>query len=348
MTSVTAKLGRAGLGRSSGLLAALALIFLVLRLRSPDYFSLANVRTIGQQMAETGIVASGTAMLMISGNIDLSIGSLLSLCAVVAALEAAPLGWPLALLVGIVLATVIGLFNGALVWRIHVSPLIVTLGALTAYAGIANLIAQGNGLLSVPASFNTVGNLSPLGLPIAVWVMLVSFLVIHVIMQHTVAGRHVYAIGGNREAAAVTGIRVRRITLTLFAFNGLLVGIAAVLTASRFGTASPDFGVGFELQVITAVIIGGVAFNGGEGTAFGVFLGVLLLTVISSGLVALNVNPFYTNIVQGGVLVAAVAIDQIVQERREHHRKAVAMIQAIENEDRSRTGSRGGDLRASG
>jgi ribose/xylose/arabinose/galactoside ABC-type transport system permease subunit len=348
MTGIMARLNRAGLIRSSGLLVALALMFLVLELRAPDFYSLSNVKTIGEQMAETGIVASGTAMLMISGNIDLSIGSLLSLCAVVSALAAAPLGWPVAFLVGIALATVIGLVNGAVVWRIRVSPLIVTLGALTAYAGVADLFGNDSGLLNVPASFAKVGNMNPLGLPVAVWVMLVAFVVVHIIMQHTVAGRHIYAIGGNKEAATVAGIRVRRITLALFAFNGFLVGIAAVLTASRFGTASPNFGTGFELQVITAVIIGGVAFSGGEGTAFGVFLGVLLLTIISTGLVALNVNPFYTNIVQGAVLVAAVAIDQIVQERREHHRKAVAMIQALRDDDRARARNRDGDLRASG
>jgi ribose transport system permease protein len=303
-------------------------MLLILAVKTPGYFNWDNVKALLVQMAQTGIMAGGTALLMIAGSIDLSIGSLLSVTAVAAALMAAPLGWPLAMILAIAISTGAAFINGAIVWRVRVSPLIVTLGALTAYAGVANLLSQTGGLLKVPASFADLGKLSPAGLPIAVWFMLSSFLVIHLVLTYTVVGRHIYAIGANRETAYLAGLSVRRILLTLFAINGLLVGVAAVLTASRFGTASAQFGVGLELQVITAVILGGVAFNGGEGTAFGVFLGVLLLTVIGSGLISLGVDPFYTNIVQGGVLVLAVSIDQLVLERRERHRKLVAMAEA--------------------
>jgi ribose/xylose/arabinose/galactoside ABC-type transport system permease subunit len=313
------------LGRSLGLFVGLAAMFLLLAVKTPDYFSVANARILGQEMAQLGIASTGTALLMIAGYIDLSIGSLLSLSAVAAAISAAEVGSPLAWLFGVVLAGAVGLTNGLIVWRIRVSPLIVTLGGLTAIAGVANLIGQGERLLNVPDSFDGLGALNPLGVPIAVWIMLLAFLSIHVVLRYSVLGRHIYAIGGNREAAMMAGVPVRRIVLGLFLVNGLFIGIAAVLTASRFGTASPQFGVGFELQVITAVILGGVAFQGGEGDALGVFLGVVLLTVIASGLVSLGVDPFYTSIVQGGILVVAVAIEQVVEERREHHRRAVAM-----------------------
>jgi ribose/xylose/arabinose/galactoside ABC-type transport system permease subunit len=314
-----------GLGRSLGLLIGLGIMFLILAIKTPAYFKVDNARVLGQQMAQLGIASTGTALLMISGYIDLSIGSLLSLSAVFAAVSAATTGAPVAWLLGILIAAVIGFTNGVIVWRIRVSPLIVTLGGLTAIAGLANLVGTGDRMLNVPESFAKLGSYQPLGIPIAVWVMVVAFVGVHFLLQYTVLGRRVYAIGGNREAAVMAGVPVRRIVLGLFLLNGLIIGVAAVLTASRFGTASPQFGVGFELQVITAVILGGVAFGGGEGTALGVFLGVLLLTVISSGLVSLGVDPFYTNIVQGGILVVAVAIEQLVEERREHHRRVVAM-----------------------
>ena len=320
---------RGDFGRSLGLLVALGAMLLVLAIKTPHYFSIANARIIGEEMAELGIASTGTALLMIAGYIDLSIGSLLSLTAVVSALMAAKIGVVPSLLLGVVLGAAIGFANGLIVWRIRVSPLIVTLGGLTAIAGIANLIGQSSALLNVPASFAKFGNLEPLSVPIAVWIMLGAFVAIRVVLRNTVLGRHIYAIGGNREAAVMAGLRVRRIVLGLFLFNGLIVGLAAVLTASRFGTASPSFGVGFELQVITAVLLGGVAFQGGEGSALGVFLGVALITVIASGLVSLGVNPFYTNIVQGSILIVAVAIEQVVDEQRERHRRAVAMAAAM-------------------
>ncbi len=303
----------------------LGMMFLILAIKTPAYYKVDNARVLGQQMAQLGIASTGTALLMIAGYIDLSIGSLLSLAAVVSAVSAATTGAPVAWLLGVLIAGAIGFTSGLIVWRIRVSPLIVTLGGLTAIAGLANLVGTGERMLNVPASFAKLGSYQPLGIPIAVWVMVIAFIAIHFLLQYTVLGRHVYAIGGHREAAVTAGVPVRRIVLGLFLLNGLIIGVAAVLTASRFGTASPQFGVGFELQVITAVILGGVAFGGGEGTALGVFLGVLLLTVISSGLVSLGVDPFYTQIVQGGLLVVAVAIEQLVEERREHHRRVVAM-----------------------
>jgi ribose/xylose/arabinose/galactoside ABC-type transport system permease subunit len=325
------------LGRSLGLLLGLAAMFLVLLLKTPDYFSTANANILGQQMAQLGIACTGTTLLMIAGYIDLSIGSLLSLAAVSSAISAASIGSPSAWGFGILIGGAIGLASGLIVWRIRVSPLIVTLGGLTAIAGIANLVGQGSGLLNVPPSFARLGAQDPLGVPIAVWVMGVAFVLVHIVLRYSVLGRHIYAIGGNREAAVMAGVPVRRIVLGLFLVNGLIIGVAAVLTASRFGTASPEFGVGFELQVITAVILGGVAFQGGEGDALGVFLGVVLLTVIASGLVSLGVDPFYTNIVEGGVLVVAVAVEQVVEESREHHRRAVAM--AGDLADRGRAGA---------
>jgi ribose transport system permease protein len=336
---LTKRFAVAKVGRSLGLLVGLGFMLVILAIKSPYYFNVANLKVLGQQMAQLGIASTGTAMLLIAGYVDLSIGSMLSLTAVLAAISAASIGSPAALLMGVAVGGSIGFFNGVVVWRIRVSPLIVTLGMLTLLAGVADLFGQSSKLLTVPESFSKLGSFHPLGVSIAVWIMLAAFLAVHFMLNHTVTGQHIYAIGGNREAAVLAGVHVRRIVLTLFAANGLIVGLAAILTASRFGTASSNFGTGFELQVITAVILGGVAFQGGEGSAFGVFLGVVLMTVISSGLVSLGVNPFWTNIVEGGVLILAVGIDQLVLEQRDRHRRAVAMADAAGDLDVSAAGS---------
>jgi ribose/xylose/arabinose/galactoside ABC-type transport system permease subunit len=177
----------------------------------------------------------------------------------------------------------------------------------------------------VPASYGTLGQARPLGIPMPVMVLVALSPIAYVILQRTTIGRHIFAIGGNSEAAAAAGLRVRRIVLASFAVNGVLVGIAAVLASSRYGGADPSFGTAMELDVITAVILGGVAFNGGEGGIGGVLLAVALLGVINSGLVAIGIDPYYAEVVKGGVLIVAVAIDQFSHEQRARYQRYLAM-----------------------
>jgi ribose/xylose/arabinose/galactoside ABC-type transport system permease subunit len=158
-----------------------------------------------------------------------------------------------------------------------------------------------------------------------VWLFFGMAIIVHLILSKTTLGRYIYAIGGNQEASEAAGIKVHSLVLGAFAVNGLIVGLSAVLAASRYGTASPSFGVGFEFDVITAVILGGVRFTGGEGNILGVMLAVALLGVINSGLVSLGVNPFWTEVVKGGALIAAVGLDQITHEQRQRRRTQLAM-----------------------
>jgi ribose/xylose/arabinose/galactoside ABC-type transport system permease subunit len=158
-----------------------------------------------------------------------------------------------------------------------------------------------------------------------VWVLFAVALIAYIVLHKTTIGRHIYAIGGNREASTAAGIDVRRLTIGLFATNGLIVGLAAVVAASRLGTADPQFGVGMEFQVITAVILGGVAFTGGEGDIGGVILAVALLGVIQSGLITLGVDPHYSDVVTGAALIVAVSLDQLASEQRERYRRLLAM-----------------------
>lgn len=312
-------------GRNLGMMLALGLALLILAVFSPKYMSLDNFIVVAMQMAFIGIAALGTTPLVISGNIDLSIGSQFALTAVCSSLLARWVPPIVAVAGGIALGGVIGWLHGAMVWRIRLSPILITLGSMAVLRGIVLLLTGGYSVREVPAAFSALGQARPLGVPMPVAAMLAMAITVHVLLSRTTVGRHVYAIGGNLEACRASGIPVRRFVLATFAGNGLIVGLAGVLAASRFGSASPAFGVAMELDVITAVILGGVAFSGGEGNVLGVMLAVALLGVINSGIVSLGLDPHYAEVVKGAGLIIAVALDQFSQEARIRYRRFLAM-----------------------
>ncbi|HTX01834.1 MAG TPA: ABC transporter permease [Acidimicrobiales bacterium] len=311
--------------RSAGLALVNAGIFVYLSFETTDYFTHRNIVNLLVQMVPIGIAGLGTAPLIITGNIDLSIGSIYGLAAVSSAMLAKDMNPQLAIVVAVLIAAGCGLVNGLLVWRIRISPIIITLGTLTALLAVVELITQGEAVANVPNAYSDLGNYTLWQVPATVYIMLGGVVVVGVVLSRTTIGLHMYAIGGNREAADMAGVRVRRIIIGTFVFNGALAGFAGILEASRFGTADPTYGVNFNLSVITAVILGGVAFAGGEGTITGATLGVVFITLINSGIVAIGINAYYGTMVQGLALVVAVAIDQLVLEQRDRHRKAVAM-----------------------
>jgi ribose transport system permease protein len=313
-----------GGGRNVGLLVTLVLALLLISLFSPQYLSLENALVVALQIAFVGIASLGTASLIIGGNVDLSIGSQYALCAVSAAMLAKDLPVPLAWIAAILLGATLGFINGLMVWRINISPIIITLGTLTIYRGIALRITNGFGVRGVPKPFSWLGQMKLLDIPLPIWTLVAVALIAHLILHFTTQGRHLFAFGGNRQAAEAAGINGRRLVLASFALNGALVGTSAVLAASRFGTAAPTFGNGFELDVIAAVILGGVAFTGGEGSITGVVLAVILLGVIHSGLISTGIDPHYAQVVKGAALVIAVTLDQLTQEQQERHRKKLA------------------------
>lgn len=316
-----------GGGRNLGLLVTLLLALLLISLFSPQYLSIDNALVVALQISFIGIASLGTAFLIVSGNVDLSIGSQYAMCAVGAALLAKDIPVLLAWLAGIALGALLGLMNGLMVWRISISPIIVTLGTLTIFRGIALRMTNGFGVRGVPKSFSWFGQSALLGIPLPVWWLVVLAVISHLVLQYTTQGRHLFAFGGNRQAAEAAGINGKGLVLAGFALNGALVGLSAVLAASRFGTAAPTFGVGFELDVIAAVILGGVAFTGGEGSIIGVVLAVILLGVINSGLISTGIDPHYAQVVKGAALVIAVTLDQFTQEQQEKHRKKLAFLE---------------------
>ena len=314
-------------GRNLGLLSTLILCLLLISLFSPKYLSIDNMLVVALQVSFVGIAAIGTAYLIIGGSVDLSIGSQYALVAVASAMMARSVPSPLSWIGGILLGAILGLVNGLMVWRIRISPIIITLGTLTIFRGIAMRVTNGFGVRGVPKSFSYLGQARWLDVPMPVWALIALAIIAHLVLQHTKQGRHLFAFGGSREASEAAGIDGKRILIICFVLNGALVATSAVLAASRFGTAAPTFGAGFELDVIAAVILGGVVFTGGEGSIVGVLLAVILLGVINSGLISIGIDPHYAQIIKGLALVIAVTLDQISQEQQEHHRKKMALLE---------------------
>jgi ribose transport system permease protein len=311
--------------RSLGLLLAILLCLGLLAVLSPKYIRGENFIVVALQMSFVGIVAVGMSMLMIGGNVDLSIGSLYALCAVTAAILAKSWPAPAAMAAGVFCGGLVGWINGLFVHRMRLSPLIITLGSMSVLRGVVLLLTGGYSVRDVPKAFNSLGQIRPLGLPMPVLALIASALACHLVLTRTTIGRHIIAMGSSRAACEAVGVRTRRLMLGSFAVNGLITGLAGVLAASRFGSASPSFGAGLELDVITAVVLGGVAFTGGEGNIPGVMLAVALMGLINSGIVALGFDPFWADVAKGAALIAAVSIDQLSHEARDRFRKKLAM-----------------------
>lgn len=311
--------------RNLGLVLAILIVAGGVQSQQSFFLTWDNIVVIMMQMSFVGIAALTTAALIISGNIDLSIGSLYAFTAVVAVLVAKVAAPGVAIAAGLAAGLAVGWLNGVLVWRIRISPIIITLGSLTLIHGVVLLMTGGYSVTGVPKDFMTFANLTPLGLPMPIAIWLILAVLAGIFLKQTAVGRYIFAIGGNKEAAEAAGLPIKRIVLACFALNGLFVGVVGVLAASRYGTADPRFGLGFELDVITAVILGGVAFSGGEGGMVGVVLAVIFIGIIDSGIVALGIDPFWTDVIKGAVLIAAVALDQLTHEQRDRYQRRLVM-----------------------
>jgi ribose transport system permease protein len=327
MPSEPSRLGELlrGRGRNLGLLVALGVWVAVVSSQNEHFATVSNMRVIGLNMSIVAIAAVGTAILIVTGNIDLSIGSNLAFAAVLSAKFSTMMPVWLAFVAAIAISGLIGLFNGVLCWNVPISPIVITLGSLALLRGIVYVTTDGQPVTNTDPHFTDFGRAVIGDVPMPIIVMLAVIVVSSIVLGLTTIGRHCYAVGGNKQASQAAGIRVRRITIGAFVYGGLLAGLAGVIAASRFDAPDPTYGSGFELEVVTGVLLGGVSFAGGEGSVIGAILGVLALTLIDSGLVSLGVDPFYSDVVQGGLLILAVSFDQIAHVQRERYQKLMAM-----------------------
>jgi ribose transport system permease protein len=300
-----------------GLVMALVALVVALSLLSDRFLTSSNVINVLRQISINAIIAAGMTVVIIGRGIDLSVGSLLALTGVVGASLAVgglPAGVAIATALG--LGTVMGVFNGAFVAYAGIAPFIVTLAGLTIFRGMALAITDGRPVSGLPPVFMTIGYGSFLGLPVPIWIMLGFLVLTHVILRYTALGRAIYAIGGNEEAARLSGIPVRRVVLFTFAYSGLAAALAAMVLTGRLNSAQPSAGVMFELDAIAAVVVGGTSLFGGRGGVFGTLIGALIIGVINNGMNLLNVPSFYQQIVKGGVILAALLIERLAASRR--------------------------------
>jgi ribose transport system permease protein/L-arabinose transport system permease protein len=305
-----ARLARAVGGPNLSLLVALGLLITVIGLQRPNFFRPANLITIGVAVSLLGLVSLAQTVTILAGGLDISIGAVVGLASVLAAIGAGH-GTLAGVGLGVLAGTAAGLLNGMLVRFGRVNPVIATLATFSAFQGATFIAANGRAIGVSDQHFLDLGTGRILGLPIPLAVLVVAVLAFHGALGYTDVGRNVYALGGNPVAARLAGVPVHRYTLGVYVLAGAVAGVAGVLLTARSGAGVADSGApNLSLQSITAVLLGGCALAGGRGTVAGTVLGVALLGVLQNGLVLLDVPRFYQLVAQGGLLVVAVMIQE--------------------------------------
>jgi ribose transport system permease protein len=324
--ALVAPLGGSGARRSAavlqsardyGIVVAFVVLFCVLSLTSDPFFTATNLFNILDQNAAVGIIAVGSTLVFIAGGFDLSIGAVYALSAVVAAMVQDEVGTVAALLLGLLLGVSAGLGNGLLTSLGRINPFIATLGTSIIIGGLAIAITAGEFITVTDEGFTELGRGGVGRLTYAVIIWLAFAVGCGVLLHLTRFGRHVFASGGNAEAARLSGVRVNVVRTVCYALSGFSAALAGILVVSRAGTAVPEAGgLSMAVLAVTAVVIGGTSILGGEGAVWRTVLGVLLLALIGNGFNLLEVNPTYQDIIRGGIILVAVAIDAWARRTR--------------------------------
>ena len=290
----------------------LVTLFVALSIASPYFLTYTNLSSVVRQTAVINIMALGMTLIIIAGGIDLSVGAVLAFSGLLGtmAMEA---GWsiPVGVLVGLLCGLFWGLTNGLLITQLKINPFIVTLGTLGIARGVTLIISNGLPVHRIPKEFSFLGEGNLLGVPFVLWVLVFCAAFTHVILEHTRMGRYAFAIGSNPEAAYYTGIPVVFHTTAVYAYSGLLCGLAGMIEASRLMTGQPTAGQGYELQVIAAVVIGGGSLRGGEGSVIGTLVGAFIMGLLANGSDLLGISPYLQQAIIGGVIILAVAVDEL-------------------------------------
>ncbi|MGO1628631.1 MULTISPECIES: ABC transporter permease [unclassified Microbacterium] len=283
------------------------------RFATPD-----NVVTILIAAAPFALIALGQTLVILTGGIDLSVGSVIALSAMAGAYaaKAMPDQLFLALAVAILVGAVAGAVNGFVVSVLDVPPFIATLGMLTLASGLAYVIGGGAPINGLPQNFSQFANTEILGLTIPVILMIIGIVGFGIMMRRTKFGMHVYAVGGNEQASRIAGIKTGRVKFLVYTISGALAGVSGIMLASRTINGSPSLGVGYELDAIAAVVIGGASLMGGRGTIWGTALGLLMIQTLNNGLDILTVPAYWQDVVKGLLIVAAVSVDVWAAKRR--------------------------------
>ena len=290
---------------------AIVLECAVFALLAPSFLSFDNLVNVALSLAVIGILSVGMTFIILTGGIDLSIGSVVALAGVCAAMttvktDSVLLGFAAAIAVGLLF----GVFNGTFVAYFKVPSFVVTLAVLTIARGLAFILAEGRSIGNLSENFAWLGKTALLGIPLSVLLMLATFVLGWFLLGYTTFGRYIYAVGGNAEASFLAGVNVRGVTFWVYVFNGLLVGIAAIVLASRLGAGVPNSGLQYELDVIAAVVVGGTSLAGGRGSVITTLLGAIFIGVLNNGLNLRGTDPYLQKIWLGAVILVAVLFDR--------------------------------------
>jgi rhamnose transport system permease protein len=316
MSAATAVLRRIKFSREVVLLGVLIVLMVVMSLLSPLFFTVGNLLNTSRFFVEVGLMALGMTLIIITGGIDLSVGSNLALVSVAVGFSyAAGLPLPLAIVFGLVVGLAAGLFNGLFITLLDLHPLVVTLGTFALFQGLAYGLTKAEAISDFPGWFAYFGQAYFGPVPLQLFVFILAVVAVWLILSRTAFGRYVYAIGNNEEAARFSGVPVRKVKLALYTGIGLLVAMASVIYTSRVYTARGDSGLGLELDVISAVVLGGASIYGGSGTIGGTVLGVLIIATLRNGLVLAGVPSTWQVFVLGVLLLVAVFINEFFRRR---------------------------------
>jgi ribose/xylose/arabinose/galactoside ABC-type transport system permease subunit len=300
-----------------GIAVPLLLLIVIVGVVNPVFFNVDNIINVLRQSSFTFIIGVAMTFVLVGGGLDLSVGSVLALGGVIsglALLAGVPIWISVAL--GVLAGVVVGLFNGIVVAMFKIPSLIVTLGMMYFARGVVQVLTRGNPVYPLPEAFNFLGQGFIAGVPVVVIAAAVLGIFGHVVLTQTAYGRSVFALGGNRETARLSGINVQRVTIWVYVICGAASGLTGVLTAARLASALSNAGSGMELQVIAGCIIGGTSMFGGSGSILGTLIGVAFMNIIANGMVLMKISVYYQSMVIGAIIILAVGIDQYNRKRR--------------------------------
>ncbi len=307
-----------------GILFALILLIVGFSLLEETFLNFNNILNILRQVSIVGICAVGMTFVILTGGMDLSVGSVVGLSAVSSAIMLSDGVNPIiAVAITLVFGAIIGLVNAYFINNVGIAPIIMTLGMMTILRGVAYIISNGLPVYGIPKSYLFLGQGYIAKIPIPVIIMIIVFIIGSFILSKTTFGRSVYGIGGNIEASRLSGVNVKKAIYKIYMFAGVLYALAGVILLARVNSGQPKAGDGYEMDVITACVLGGISLNGGEGRISGVIFGVLLMGTLANGMIMMNVPEFWQWVVKGAVLILAVSIDKLTLKSKNQVKTAV-------------------------
>ncbi|VBB05415.1 abc transporter permease [Lucifera butyrica] len=297
--------------RKMGPFLGLMLLCLILTLLSDRFLTVNNCLNVTRQVSLNAIISVGMTLVILTGGIDLSVGSIVALAGSISAgLLTAGQTVAVAVFAGLLVGIVLGLINGLIITKQNVPPFIATMGMMTIARGYTLVYTDGRPISGLADTFRFIGGGYIAGIPVPVIIMALIFLAGYVMLRKTRFGRYVYAIGGNEEATRLSGINTKKVLIWVYGLCGLLSGLSGIILTSRLDSAQPTAGMGFELDAIAAVVLGGTSLSGGVGTIGGTLVGALIIGVLDNGLNLLNVSSFYQQVAKGAVILLAVMLDR--------------------------------------